>query len=263
MPEARIEETPAGLVAADDGWFVLNVGEIAWDAQPAGWPGRPGGGTWCTFEAPSAPSAELGIGVHVLQPGETSGLYHAESDQEGFLVLSGEALLLVEGRERPLRRWDYFHCPAGVPHITVGAGDGPCAILMVGARSADHSIVYPVDETAARHGASATVETTDAAVAYAGRPAPEPARSPWAAIVGEDREDRADLERQVRVLSGALGIALPDPSLLEAVARLAREGRAVEAIRDLRRGVDGKIGLVAAKRMVDALVAERPGGHVG
>jgi hypothetical protein len=134
---------------------------------------------------------------------------------------------------------------------------------MVGARSPDHSIVYPADETAARHGASATLETTDAEEAYAGRPAPEPARSPWAGIVGEDREDRADLERQVRVLSGALGIAPPDPTLLETVAALAREGQAVEAIRDLRRGVDGRLGLVTAKRMVDALAAEPVDGDAG
>jgi uncharacterized cupin superfamily protein len=293
MPEARIEETAAGLVPADDGWFVLNVGEIAWDAQPGGWAGHPGGGTWCTFEAPSAPSDALGIGVHVLMPGETSGLYHAESDQEGFLVLSGEALLLVEGQERPLRPWDYFHCPPGVAHITVGAGDGPCAILMVGTRSPDHSIVYPADPVAARHGASVAAETTDARQAYAGRPEHVPARSPWAEIVGEggtvgdgtaevgraedgtvgdgtaeggtvgdgtgergtvaDGPSVAELQRQVRILSAALGIAVPERPLLDDVAALAREGKRVQAIRDLRRGAEGKLGLVAAKRIVDAL----------
>jgi hypothetical protein len=30
-------------------------------------------------------------------------MYHWEADQEHFLVLSGDALLIVEGEERPLR----------------------------------------------------------------------------------------------------------------------------------------------------------------
>jgi quercetin dioxygenase-like cupin family protein len=51
--------------------------------------------------------------------------------QEGFLVLSGECTLIVEEEERPLRQWDYFHCPADTRHVIVGAGDGPCAILMI------------------------------------------------------------------------------------------------------------------------------------
>ena len=126
--EARIEDGEAGRVPADDGWWILNLGEIAWEAAE-------GNGIFCIFEAPSAPSPVLGIGVHVLHPGEANGMYHAEDTQEGFLVLAGECLLIVEGQERRMRQWDYFHCPPGTAHITVGAGDGPCAILMVGARA--------------------------------------------------------------------------------------------------------------------------------
>ena len=128
MDEAGITDTATGRVPADDGWFVLNLAEIAWATVP-------GGGTWCAFESPAAPSPALGIGVHVLWPGETPGFYHAESEQEGFLVLSGECLAIVEGQERRLGPWDYLHCPPGTAHITIGAGDGPCAILMVGTRS--------------------------------------------------------------------------------------------------------------------------------
>jgi uncharacterized cupin superfamily protein len=97
-------------------------------------------------------------------------MYHWEADQEDFLVLSGEALLLVEGEERPLRQWDFAHCPAGTKHIVVGAGDGPCVVLGVGAR--DHQVAgqwggYSVDEVALRHGAGVEEETADAEVAYA------------------------------------------------------------------------------------------------
>ena len=104
MHEAEIEETETGRRPADDGSFILNLAEMGWKTMP-------GGGTWSVFESPSAPSPGLGIGVHILQPGETPGMYHAESEQEGFLVLSGECIAIVEGEERRLRPWDYLHCP--------------------------------------------------------------------------------------------------------------------------------------------------------
>jgi uncharacterized cupin superfamily protein len=103
----------------------------------------------------------------VLWPGEPNGLYHSESGREAFLVLSGECTLIVEEEERPLRQWDFFHCPAGTRHIFVGAGDGPCAILMIGGRSAEATLNYPVSEVAARHGASAAKETSNPSEAYA------------------------------------------------------------------------------------------------
>ena len=53
---------------------------------------------------------QFGINVTVLEPGQ-SGVYHAESNQEAFLVLGGQCRLLVEGEERRLRAWDFFHSP--------------------------------------------------------------------------------------------------------------------------------------------------------
>jgi quercetin dioxygenase-like cupin family protein len=44
-------------------------------------------------------------------------------------VLSGEALLIVEGQERSLKRWDFVQCPPETRHVFVGAGDGACVIL--------------------------------------------------------------------------------------------------------------------------------------
>jgi quercetin dioxygenase-like cupin family protein len=170
--EAKLERTETGLVPADEGWFVLNLADI-------GWARVEGGGTWCGFEAPSARSPLLGIGVHVLWPGETPGKYHAESNQEGFLVLSGECVAVVEGQERRMGQWDYLHCPPGTAHITVGAGDGPCAILMVGTRAPDDTIHYLVEPAAAKYGASVEVATDSPKEAYAGRPPIEPASSPW------------------------------------------------------------------------------------
>ncbi len=132
--------------------------------------GKRSRGSRCSFENEEEHEfPQLGVCIHVLEPGEPNGLYHAESDQEAFLVLSGECMLLVEDEERLLRQWDFFHSPPGTEHIFVGAGDGPCAILMAGARASDDWWVrYPVSELAARYGASAQEETSDQTQAYVG-----------------------------------------------------------------------------------------------
>ncbi len=123
-------------------------------------------GTYTRFEGePRFP--QLGINIGVLQPGQPSCLYHREADQEDFLVLSGECLLVIEGEERRLQAWDFVHCPAWTEHVFVGAGDGPCVILAVGGRSGG-GVVYPESELARRHGAGVERETRDPRQAYAG-----------------------------------------------------------------------------------------------
>lgn len=167
MPEAPLEDFGSGLAPAADGWFVVNVRDAQW-LTSAGGDKKPSGSE-CAFESGQAEFAQLGVRLHVLEPGEPNGLYHRESKQEGFLVLSGECRLLVEGQERMLHRWDFFHSPAGTEHIVLGAGDEPCVIMMVGARGDNWDIVYPVSELAARYDASVNEETTDPHEAYAGR----------------------------------------------------------------------------------------------
>jgi uncharacterized cupin superfamily protein len=122
--------------------------------------------------------SKVGARIHVLEPGKASTLYHRESEQEGFLVVEGECLLIVEGEERPLRRWDYFHCPPGTTHSFVGAGDGPCVMVTVGFRDEEGTILYARDETALGHGAGVDQDADTPAAAYApfakwedGRPA--------------------------------------------------------------------------------------------
>jgi uncharacterized cupin superfamily protein len=89
---------------------------------------------------------QLGVALAVLEPGRPSGLYHAESAQEDFLVLSGECVARVEGEERVLRQWDFLHCPPGTAHVFVG-GEEPCVLLMVGARTPAKTFEYPEHET--------------------------------------------------------------------------------------------------------------------
>jgi len=166
--EARLDDSGSGLAPAADGWFVVNVRDAEWLTSETAQGGQRSSGSECAFESQEFWFRQLGIRLHVLQPGEPNGLYHSESQQEAFLVLSGECRLLVEGEERLLRSWDFFHSPAGTEHIFVGAGDGPCVILMAGARSEDMRLLYPVSELAARYGASAEKETSDPKQAYVG-----------------------------------------------------------------------------------------------
>jgi uncharacterized cupin superfamily protein len=116
---------------------------------------------------------DMGVNVQVMQPGQPNCLYHSEPVQEDFLVLHGECTAIVEGTERSLRQWDFLHCPAGTEHVFVGAGDGPCAVLMIGSRREDEAH-YPLNEVAARYGAAASAPTDDPAEAYA-----DWRREPW------------------------------------------------------------------------------------
>jgi uncharacterized cupin superfamily protein len=169
MDEARMEQTEYGLAAATEGWFAVNVRDAAWVTNEAM-------GDACIFETDAVPFGQIGYTLQVLQPGQPNGMYHWEDDQEDFLVLSGECIAIVEGEERPLRAWDFLHCPAGTKHIFVGAGDGPCVIFMTGGREHRGSGHYVRDEVALRHGAGVERDTTKSKEAYARFPEWEPGR---------------------------------------------------------------------------------------
>ena len=172
--EASSEKTPYGRYVTSDGWFVLNLADalaVRNDKQ---------GGALYPLEARAAPFSDFGVNVRVLPPGEPNAMYHAESGQEGFLVLSGACTLVVEDEERTLRQWDYFHCPPETRHLFVGAGDEPCVILMIGLRPEEETLYYPVSEVAAKHGASVAKETYNPEEAYADWPGDyEPVRLEW------------------------------------------------------------------------------------
>jgi len=164
VTEAPLRETRFGLAPDGDGWFVLNARESRWrDWGPLG--------ANCAFEG-KRPFRQVGINLNRLLPGQPMGFYHRERHDEGFLVLAGECLLLVEGQEVPLRAWDFFHCPGGTAHIIVGAGDGPSVIVAVGGRGGRKGLEYLVDEAALRHGVGVETETTKSAEAYARFPHP-------------------------------------------------------------------------------------------
>jgi uncharacterized cupin superfamily protein len=162
VPEAPQEDTEHGRKAAGEGWYVVNARDVQW------W-GAEARGAYSRLEG-EPEFEQLGISLVTLAPGEAMAMYHWEADQEDFLVLAGEALLIVEGEERPLRAWDFVHCPPGAKHVIVGAGDSRCLLVAVGAREesvGENWGGYTVDGVAARHGASVEQDTTEPKEAYA------------------------------------------------------------------------------------------------
>jgi uncharacterized cupin superfamily protein len=146
--------------------FVVNAA----DARARAHPRR---ATLIDFEPADAPFAEVGVNIQILQPGQPNCRYHSEPVQEDFLVLQGECIAIVDGAERRLRQWDFLHCPAGTEHVFVGAGEGPCAVLMIGSRRLDEAH-YPVNELAAKYDASVAQATDSPEEAYA-----DWRREPW------------------------------------------------------------------------------------
>ena len=172
VPESQLVSTEHGLVPKGQGWFIVNARETQW------WE-RKGRGVLCEFEGAGFEGAadflQIGINLTVLGPGEPMAMYHRENDQEDFLVLAGEALAIVEGEERPLRQWDFVHCPPGTGHVIIGAGERPCLVLAVGARDARGPRLGRLHRgrAAQRHGAGVERETTAADEAYARFPTSE------------------------------------------------------------------------------------------
>ena len=172
MPEAPLEQTADGLVPRGDGWFVVN-------ARDARWLHHDVMGSAVTFEGDPR-FAELGINIGVMQPGQPTCMYHGENAQENFLVLEGEGVAVIEGEERPLRKWDFVHCPPWAEHVIVAAGTEPLVVLSVGTRpegfGRDAEIVYPPNEAAAAYGASVPSETKVPREAYAAYERPSAGR---------------------------------------------------------------------------------------
>lgn len=112
VEQARLERLEAGLTPVTDGWFVVSIPAAAWVTNEAL-------GAACIFEGDDAPFSDIGFTLAVLQPGQAGGRYHREANQEDFLVLAGECILLIEAEERPLNAWDFVRSEVALRH---GAG---------------------------------------------------------------------------------------------------------------------------------------------
>jgi uncharacterized cupin superfamily protein len=158
VAEAPLGKGGSGLRPEGEGWFIVNVAEAEGiHTEPFG--------DGIRFEGDER-FPGFGINVRVLKPGQPASLYHRESRGEAFLVLSGEAIAIVDDVERRLSKGDFLYTPADVAHVIVGAGDGPCSVLMAGARCVESEVSFPVSEAAAAYGASVEQETDDSREAY-------------------------------------------------------------------------------------------------
>ncbi len=167
VPEASLEQTEAGTVPATPGWFVLNARDARWGYTPGIGHGLPL--TGIDENEAEALFPMLGMAIRVMNPGEPSTTYHWETEQEDFLVLAGEAILLIEGQERSVRRWDFVHCPPEARHAFVGAGTGPCVLLCASSRQFQKDGpwgYYCSDPVAERYNASSPEDTQDPDLAY-------------------------------------------------------------------------------------------------
>jgi uncharacterized cupin superfamily protein len=168
VPEAALEQTDTGTIPTTPGWFVLN-------ARDGRWVEKPGQGHSLALTGIEKHEAEtlfpmLGMSIRVMNPGEPSTTYHWETEQEDFLVLAGEAILIIDGQERSLRQWDFVHCPPESRHAFVGAGTGPCVLLCASSRQFQNNGpwgYYCSDPIAERYNASSPEDTQNPERAYA------------------------------------------------------------------------------------------------
>ena len=103
MAEAQLGDSGSGLGPVSEGWFVVNVRDAHWLTSENDGGDKRSSGADCVFETPMAQFPQFGIRLHVFEPGEPNGLYHAENQQEDFLVLSGEcrcSSMVGSGRSR-------------------------------------------------------------------------------------------------------------------------------------------------------------------
>jgi mannose-6-phosphate isomerase-like protein (cupin superfamily) len=167
VEEAELEETEVGLLPKTQGWFIMSALETRWFDKP-------GQGHSVSLTGYNEYEAEtffpmLGMSIRVAGPGDATTTYHWETEQEGFLVLSGEGIAIIEGEERPLKQWDFVHCPPGTRHAFAG-GEPPLVLLCASSRQFQKDGpwgYYCFDETAAKYNAASPEDTQDGEIAYA------------------------------------------------------------------------------------------------
>ena len=168
VDEATPQDKGHGLVPVEEGWFIMNVRDARWSEKPEqGWAVSLTGVD--EYEAENF-FPMLGMSVRVAHPGDVTTTYHWETEAEDFLVLAGEGIAIIEGEERPLKQWDFVHCPPGAKHAFVGAGEGPFVLLCASSRQFQKDGpwgYYMTGETAAKHNAASPEDTQDGSIAYA------------------------------------------------------------------------------------------------
>ncbi|MBD58693.1 MAG: transcriptional regulator [Citromicrobium sp.] len=92
-------------------------------------------GRWYRRIAPAAGLEDFGVSHVVLEPGAWSSQRHwHEGEDEIVVMLSGEAVLVDEGGETPMRAGDIAAFPKndGNGHVLQNRSDEPCCFVAVG-----------------------------------------------------------------------------------------------------------------------------------
>jgi uncharacterized cupin superfamily protein len=91
-------------------------------------------------------SKDLLMFIYDLAPGESSGHYHYEYDEEWLLVVEGTVVLRAPDGEHVLERGDLIRFPAGPAgaHKQTNRSDKPARTLMFSKRGGGYAVsVYP------------------------------------------------------------------------------------------------------------------------
>ncbi len=89
---------------------------------------------------------QFGVNIARLAPGAWSSQRHWHSKEDEFVVmLSGEAVLVTDGGEEPMRAGDCAAFPAGLAdaHVLINRSQAEATFLVVGTDIADDCCSYP------------------------------------------------------------------------------------------------------------------------
>lgn len=99
---------------------------------------KPVAGRWYRRLAPAGGLTQFGVSEVTLRPGAWSSQRHWHDEEDEFLVMiSGEAVLVEDEGETPLRAGDCVAFPAGVRngHHLRNSSDSDCVFVVVGSNA--------------------------------------------------------------------------------------------------------------------------------
>ncbi len=76
-------------------------------------------------------SPSLLVGLNAFEPGQSHALHAHEGMDKLYHVLAGTGVLLLDGREEPLRAGQLVVAPAGAPHGVRNPGPARLVLLAV------------------------------------------------------------------------------------------------------------------------------------
>lgn len=76
-------------------------------------------------------SGRMLVGLNAFEPGQEHALHAHAGQDKAYMVVEGEGLFLLDGRELPMKAGDLLVAPEGVPHGVRNSGSGRLLVLAV------------------------------------------------------------------------------------------------------------------------------------